>query len=259
MLMPMVEPSGAALATASVPVIAARARLVLDQERLAELLLQPLGDQPHDQVGRRARAERHDDLHRFGRPVLRDGGRRAEHRNGERGGERAADVSGCHSLMIALPPRWRHGLVAAARPLRVGHVDAERDQAADRARHPRPQGRRADRVADLLSRAHRAAGRPLLRRHPGRRLARHGDARARDHGAGDARHDDPAGPRGDARLAARAGRGRHAVRLLRGLEGAGLHERGAGAEGNRLRRHQGRGRPPPGRDHRASSPSAACR
>ena len=30
-------------------------------------------------------------------------------------------------------------------------------------------------------------------------------------------------------------------------------------EGNRLRRDQGRGRPPPGRDHRASSPSAACR
>ena len=41
---------------------------------------------------------------------------------------------------------------------------------------------------------------------------------------------------------ARAGRGRHAVRLLRGVEGAGLHERRARDEGDRLRRHQGRRR-----------------
>ena len=47
-----------------------------------------------------------------------------------------------------------------------------------------------------------------------------------------------------------AGRGRHAVRLLRGLEGAGLHERRARDEGDRLRRDQGRGRPAAGRDHR---------
>ncbi len=47
-----------------------------------------------------------------------------------------------------------------------------------------------------------------------------------------------------------AGGGRHAVRLLRGVEGAGLHERGARDEGDRLRRDQGRGRPAAGRDHR---------
>ena len=75
------------------------------------------------------------------------------------------------------------------------------DQAADRARYPRPQGRRADRLPHLLSRPYRAHPRPPLRRDPGRRFARHGDARARDHRAGDARHDDPAGPCGDARLA----------------------------------------------------------
>ena len=50
----------------------------------------------------------------------------------------------------------------------------------------------------------------------------------------------------------RAGRRRHAVRLLRGLEGAGVRFRGSGDEGNRLRRHQGRGRPAHGRDHRVS-------
>ena len=103
-------------------------------------------------------------------------------------------------------------------------------------------------MPDLVSRPHRAPGRQVLRRHPGRRLARHGDARARDHRAGDARDDDPAGPRGDARLRAGAGGGRYAVRLLRGVEGAGLHERRAGDEGNRLRRDQGRGRPAAGRD-----------
>ncbi len=74
----------------------------------------------------------------------------------------------------------------------------------------------------------------------------------RDHGAGHARHDDPARPRGDARLQARAGGGRHAVRLLRGVEGTGLHERRARAEGNRLRRHQGRRRRAHGGDHRLS-------
>ena len=52
---------------------AARARLVLDDEVLPELLLQPVGDQPRDGVGRRARAERHDDLHGPGGPILRTG------------------------------------------------------------------------------------------------------------------------------------------------------------------------------------------
>ena len=68
----------------------------------------------------------------------------------------------------------------------------EQTPSADRARHSRPQGRRADRLPDLLSRAHRAHPRRLLRRHSGRRFARHGDARARNHRAGHARHDDPA-------------------------------------------------------------------
>ena len=40
---------------------------------------------------------------------------------------------------------------------------------------------------------------------------------------------------------------------------AGLHDRRARAEGDRLRRHQARGRPAHGRDHRASWSSAACR
>ena len=57
-------------------------------------------------------------------------------------------------------------------------VSARRDQAAHRPGHFRPQGRRADRVPDLVSRAYRASGRQILRRDPGRRLARHGDARA---------------------------------------------------------------------------------
>ena len=112
------------------------------------------------------------------------------------------------------------------------------------------KGGGADRVPHLLSRAYRAAGRQILRRDPGRRLARHGDARAGDHRPGHARNDDPARPRGDARLQARAGGRRHAVWLLRGLEGTGLHERRARAEGNRLRRHQGRRRRAHGGDHR---------
>ncbi len=47
---------------------------------------------------------------------------------------------------------------------------------------------------------------------------------------------------------ARDGRGRHAVRLLRGVARAGLHVGGAGDEGNRLRRDQARRRPAHGRD-----------
>src|SRR5262245_37730194 len=57
---PIVAPSGSALATASVP-RAAGAGLVLDHEALAELLLQPVGDQPCHHVGRRPGTERHDD------------------------------------------------------------------------------------------------------------------------------------------------------------------------------------------------------
>ncbi len=133
---------------------------------------------------------------------------------------------------------------------RLKHVGSRTDQAHDRAGHPRPQGRRADRMPDLLSRPHRTAGGSILRRHPGRRLAWHGDAWARDDGAGDARHDDPSGPCRDARLQAGAGGGGHAVRFLRGVQGAGLHERRASHEGNRLRRDQGRGRPAAGRNRR---------
>ena len=127
-------------------------------------------------------------------------GRNAQRHHRHR--RRHAHLSGAwlvfHPLVIGLP-------AFGTRPwtLSVGieHVSAERNPAAHRARHSRPQGRRTDRLPDLLSRAHRAHPRRLLRCDPGRRLARHGDARARDHGAGHARHDDPAGHRGDARLA----------------------------------------------------------
>ena len=78
----------------------------------------------------------------------------------------------------------------------------------------------------------------------------HGDDRA-----GDARDDDPAGAGGDARLEARAGRRRHAVRLLRGLARAGFSQRRARHEGNRLRRDQARGRRAHGRDHRVPEPA----
>ena len=70
----MVVPSGAALATTSVP------RLPLAPGRLSTtndcfgLRLQPLADQPHDDVGRRAGRERYDDPDRLRRPVLRSGG-----------------------------------------------------------------------------------------------------------------------------------------------------------------------------------------
>ena len=64
MLMPMVAPSGAALATASVPMIAAGARLVLDHEGAVRIFLAELvGDHAGDDVGRRAGAERHHDAH----------------------------------------------------------------------------------------------------------------------------------------------------------------------------------------------------
>ena len=129
----------------------------------------------------------------------------------------------------------------------------------DRAGYPRAQGRQADRVAHLLSRAHRAPGRPALRLHPGRQLARHGDARPGIDRAGHARHDDPAGAGGDARLEARAGRRRHAVRLVRGLARAGVYQRRAGHEGDRLRRDQARRRRAHGGDDRVPQPSAAFR
>ena len=128
-----------------------------------------------------------------------DSGRRTPQRHHRAGGRHAA-------LSRARPrlpsPRRRRTGFRQAGVLGSSIMSAqERNQAADRARHPRPQGRRADRLAHLLPRAYRAPARSPLRSHPGRRFARHGDARARDHRAGHARHDDPAGPRGDARLA----------------------------------------------------------
>ena len=133
-----------------------------------------------------------------------------------------------------------------------------RSPSSDRTRHSRAQRRRADRLPDLLSRAYRGDRRQALRRDPGRQLARHGDARAREHGSRHTRHDDPAGPRGDARLQACAGGGRHAVRLLRSLERAGLHYLRARVKGNRLRRRQARRRRRMA-ETIAFSPSAACR
>ncbi len=114
----------------------------------------------------------------------------------------------------------------------------------------RPQGRRAHRRAHLVSRAHRGADRPPCRRNPGRRFARHGHARARDHGAGHARHDDPAGQGGDARLQARARGRRHAVRQLRGKSAEqAFRELRARAQGDPLRRDQARRRRAHGRHH----------
>ena len=114
-------------------------------------------------------------------------------------------------------------------------------------------------VADRLSRPYGLDPRQLCRLHAGRRFARHGHARAGDDGAGDARHDDPAGPGGDARLEAGAGRRRHAVRLLRGEPRAGLPQRRPRPEGDRLRRGQARGRRPHGRDGALPGRAAASR
>ena len=124
-----------------------------------------------------------------------DRARRLDQRRHRRGASASSSIS--RSAIVFHPYVDRRAGVRESKR----HVGAKRNQAADRARHPRAQGRRADRLPDLLSRAHRAHRRQTLRRDPGRRLARHGDARARDHGAGHARHDDPARPRGDARLA----------------------------------------------------------
>ena len=98
--------------------------------------------------------------------------------------------------------------------------------------------------------AHTARHRRPVRRLPaGRRQPRHGHARLRVDRAGAARADDHARPRRGARRQARAGRGRHAVRLLRGEPRRRLPQRRAGDEGDRLRRHQARGRHAHGRDH----------
>ncbi len=64
--------------TASVPVLPAGARPVLDDERLAELLAQPLGDDPRRHVEAAARRRGDHDLHRavgviVGRLRLRGG------------------------------------------------------------------------------------------------------------------------------------------------------------------------------------------
>ena len=51
--------------------IAARARAVLHDERLAEILLHVLREQPPEQVGGAAGRERHDEIDLLGRPFLR--------------------------------------------------------------------------------------------------------------------------------------------------------------------------------------------
>ena len=79
------------------------------------------------------------------------------------GGRRDAALLGAGFLVPSVRHR-RAGL------REIERVHTKRHQAADRSRHPRSQGRRADRLPDLLSRAHRASGRQVLRRHPGRRL-----------------------------------------------------------------------------------------
>src|SRR5258707_924971 len=80
--------------------IAARARVVLDHEALPEVVLQVIGDQPHDDVGCRARPEGHDQLHLAGRPFLRGSGMR----QGPQGEQRKRETS-CHSNDL----RLRHG------------------------------------------------------------------------------------------------------------------------------------------------------
>jgi hypothetical protein len=88
--------------------IAARARLVLDHEVLAELVLEVIGDQPHHQVGGRAGAERHDQLDRPGRPALRQGGNRRGDES-EKRNEKPAD----HRRVLVMRPAGR------ARPRRL--------------------------------------------------------------------------------------------------------------------------------------------
>src|SRR3954471_9629854 len=131
--------------------------------------------------------------------------------------------------------------LSAYRHFRGEHVRSGGDQAYDGAGYPRPQGRQADRVADLVSRSHGPSARRLLRLSAGGRLSWHGDARTRIDRAGHARYDDPSGPGRHARQQARAGRGRYAVRLLRGIARAGVRERFAHREGNGVRGREARG------------------
>ena len=84
MLTPMVEPSGAALAIASVPRLPLAPGLVVDDHRLAGALGELVADDAGDDVGRRARAVGNDDAHRALGPVGRGRGLR---RGGAAGGD----------------------------------------------------------------------------------------------------------------------------------------------------------------------------
>ena len=131
-------------------------------------------------------------------------------------------------------------------------VGAVRDQTYHRARYSRPQGRRSDRLLTSYH-AHTAA---LVDRYCDVILV--GDS------LGMVMHGfettvpvtlDMMILQGQAVMRgsqARAGGRRHAVRVLRGVEGAGLSCRRARAQGNRLRRHQARGRRAHGGNHRLS-------
>ena len=104
-----------------------------------------------------------------------------------------------------------------------------------------PQGRRADRLAHLLPRPHGSHRRPVRRFPPGRRQRRHGGARPADHGRRHDGHDDPPRAGGDADVEEGVRRRRHAVRLLRGQRRAGLPQRRADHEGDRLPGGEDRG------------------
>jgi hypothetical protein len=72
--------------------IAAAARSVVDDDRLAQPLREPLTDQPRNDVGRAAGADEHDHGHRPCRPSLREG--RARQRRQRAGaGSHAEKVS----------------------------------------------------------------------------------------------------------------------------------------------------------------------
>jgi hypothetical protein len=102
---------------------AARARPVLDDQRLAGVLLEQLRLQAHEAVERAARRPRDQEAHRPARePSLADG-RTRERRRGERGAdERGAatdEVCGHRRFLPARPPPHRNPPVLrpARRPL----------------------------------------------------------------------------------------------------------------------------------------------
>jgi hypothetical protein len=80
MEIPIVAPSGSALATASVPRLPLAPGLFSITNGLSELLLQAVRDQPRHHVRRGARPERHHDLDALRRPLLRRGSGRDEQR-----------------------------------------------------------------------------------------------------------------------------------------------------------------------------------